>query len=278
MRKVLFSLLGGVSLLASSVGSSSAADVGVSDNPFNGFYMGVHGGYGWASSDVDYDFVVDFGILPDDDDDDDDDDFSGDYQIDSEGALLGLQAGANFVMGNGLLLGAEVSGTWAAISGDTSFSVLDDGQFGPPGITGVDVDVNNKLNGIGLAQVKLGWANDTFAVYGMGGFALGQFTRTVDVESRNFFAPFQIDGNSDYEDTLSGWTLGAGLDYMVTEGVSVGVSYNYVKFDGFEDTFDIDFSCFDCGPYSGSDFDIGDVESSGGLDVHIAKLNLNYHF
>ena len=53
-------LLLGASLLGLFSVSAGAADVELTTNPFNGFYVGVHGGYGWADSEVDYDgdFVI----------------------------------------------------------------------------------------------------------------------------------------------------------------------------------------------------------------------------
>ncbi|GKX34892.1 MAG: membrane protein [Rhizobiaceae bacterium MnEN-MB40S] len=154
-------------------------------NPFDGFYLGIHGGYGWQSGS-----------------------YSGD------GWLLGGQGGYNWVSPSGFLLGAEISGSWVDVGGSQS-----------------------NVNGLGIAQGKLGWANDTVALYGTAGGAIASLKSSG-------FAP-------GFDDTPGGWTVGAGIDFMVVEDWSLGASYNYIDFGS---------------------------NNSGGSDINVLKLNLNYNF
>lgn len=157
----------------------------VMENPFDGFYLGIHGGYGWQSNGG-----------------------SGD------GWLVGGQAGYNFVFGSGFLLGGELSGSWADV-GDSTVT----------------------MNGIGILQAKVGWANDRIALYGTAGGALA----SLDTRYPTF----------GFDDTPGGWTVGAGMDFMLGRDWSLGASYNYVDFGS---------------------------NSFGASSVNLLKLNLNYNF
>jgi len=157
----------------------------VAENTFNGFYAGIHGGYGWQSGNG-----------------------SGD------GWLLGGQAGYNWVGTSGLLIGGELSGSWADVGG-----------------SGVSMDA------LGIAQGKLGWANSQLALYGTAGGAVASLSTNGPAIGFN--------------DTPTGWTVGAGMDVMLGRDWSLGASYNYIDFG------------------SGN---------SGDSDVNVIKMNLNYNF
>ncbi len=157
----------------------------IAENPFDGFYLGIHGGYGWQSGS-----------------------YSGD------GWLLGGQLGYNWVAPSGLLLGAEISGSWVDVGGSQS-----------------------NVNGLGIAQGKLGWANNQVAIYATAGGALASLESTVPAFG--------------FDDTPGGWTVGAGMDFMIIDDWSLGASYNYIDFGS---------------------------NNSGGSDINVIKLNLNYNF
>ena len=118
------------------VSSANAADPGY-ESPFNGFYAGVHGGYGWGDSQIDYNGTYSYSASSDAEICDydngggigfctpypvagDEGEFGGSRSLSSSGGVLGIQAGANFVMGGGFLIGAEVSASWSGIAGEDS--------------------------------------------------------------------------------------------------------------------------------------------------------------
>ena len=90
----------------------------VASNPFNGFYAGIHGGYGWANasgngtlsyagipeeqSEEAFDIVKAIPVLG-----------SFPFDSDQDGWLFGGQLGYNWVGSSGLLIGGEISGSWA---------------------------------------------------------------------------------------------------------------------------------------------------------------------
>ena len=230
---------------------ASAADVNTYESAFDGFYFGAHGGYAWADTEIDYSGNYGAsGSGPSGSGS-----FDGSTDLSSQGALLGAQLGANFVMGNGFLLGAEISGSWTAISNDESF---DDGD--------VSIDIEQNISALGLAQAKLGYAHESFAFYVMGGLALGKSEIEANLSSLGFDV-----ADVSQDEMLTGWTLGAGADFMVTENVSVGISYNYVDFGTVSDSQDI----------SRSDsfyWVFGELDTDTSINMHVAKATLNYHF
>lgn len=258
--KYLGYVLGAGTFLAALAGPASAADVVPYANPFNGFYFGVHGGYGWADTESTVSRSYAFCYLGFCDPNPEDRlELEDDYSVDSKGAFLGAQAGANFVMDQGILLGAEVSGSWTAMSGDDSF------ESENPYIDS-QVSVDQEINAIGLAQAKLGWANDTVAIYATGGLALASVSTEIDIKER-FLGDI---GDISDDQTLTGWTLGAAIDYMVTDNVSIGVAYNYVDFGDYNTEGSVD---------SGGLFGVaGDVNDDADLHVNMVRANLNYHF
>src|SRR5690606_23921724 len=71
-----------------------------------GFYVGVHGGYGWGEADHTPDVMP---VAP----------FEGGYDMALDGVFLGAQVGGNFPLtgGGGPFVGFEVDGTWSGMGG-----------------------------------------------------------------------------------------------------------------------------------------------------------------
>jgi outer membrane immunogenic protein len=189
---VSFSLTSNTALAADYVDT----DTYVQSNPWGGFYLGAHAGYGWGERDGCID-IFDFnnscggGFLP-----------PIDFDYDQEGFLGGGQLGYNYVIGN-FLIGAEVEGSFSDIDGD-----LDLG--GPFGGTG-------EYTWMGTAKLRAGWAQDMWLIYATGGLAL---------------ARFEYEGGlgCEFEETRDGWLVGGGAEVKVTERASLRVEYNYRNF------------------------------------------------
>ena len=110
---------------------------------WSGFYVGLHGGYGWADLDDDDD-GVDFG------------------DADLEGAVIGGQIGVNWQW-NMFVLGVEGDASWSGIDDEDDFDFAD----GDEETLGFDwlASVRGRLG--------LGW--DRFMIYGTGGVAFTEF-------------------------------------------------------------------------------------------------------
>lgn len=261
------SLMGGSAFAADAIEIVDAAPITLpADNPFNGFYAGVHAGYSKATSEEEFyawanAYNSDFYGL----------DYVGAFSNDLTGASLGAQAGVNVVLDSGLMIGGEVSVSWAALQGSTDEF---DGEFDwycDCGVYGGEFDA--QIDGLGTGVVKLGWATDQFMVYATAGLALASVSWTDviggDSDDGNWF--LQASG-----DTMrQGWTVGAGGSMMVTESTSIDLQYAYSDFG----TLDVDafgeLSTEDSEP---SNIYAGGFEKSVALSAHTIKIGINQHF
>jgi outer membrane immunogenic protein len=62
-------------------------------------------------------------------------------------------------------------------------------------------------------------------------------------------------------DVQLGWTVGAGLEYAVTENISAKAEYRYSQFDGSDKTSPA----------------VGGTEKAS-FHTHDVRIGLNYHF
>jgi outer membrane immunogenic protein len=138
----------------------------------------------------------------------------------SSGVLGGGQAGYNYQMPNGLVLGLETDIDAADIGGSSSFnSATGTGTFTSAG-------VNSRINYLGTVRGRIGrpMYDGRFMPYVTGGFAYGgvrnsaNFTCTTCATS-SFATNTQ---------TQTGWTVGAGAEYALDRHLSVKVEYLYV--------------------------------------------------
>ena len=153
----------------------------------------------------------------------------------TDGFLGGGQIGFNYQIGQ-FVAGIEGDFSWTGLKGETSTLAS---TFTS------EVDWTSTLTG------RLGFAWDRFLVYGKGGFAWARDTYTT-----NFYT---IPG-AEVRDTRTGWTVGAGLEYALTESWTTKLEYNYMDFG--KDT--VSFA-----PGFNTDID---------QKIHAVKLGVNYKF
>jgi outer membrane immunogenic protein len=99
-----------------------------------------------------------------------------------------------------------------------------------PGVTlgGATLTHRFDIDGLLLATARLGHARDRWLGYVKGGYA------SVTIESRQFAAgtvlpfavPFEAEGRT--RERHHGWTLGAGVEYAVTDNIILGLEYNFI--------------------------------------------------
>lgn len=203
---------------------------------WTGFYLGAHGGYGWSDSSADYG-------------DDAINDTCGPTAaigcalgLDPEGAFVGGQIGFNWQWGQ-LVLGVE---------GDYSFASLGDDGEGPTffGLseTHVDLDVDE----LATVQARLGWAWGQWLPFATIGWGWAHAERSAVGE---FLPP----GGVSDDQWHNGLTLGAGLEYAITNHWTVKGEYRW--FNGSEETYGDTFG--------GTEVD---------LDIHTVRFGVNYKF
>jgi outer membrane immunogenic protein len=113
------------------------------------------------------------------------------------GFLVGGTLGGNYEFGNGFVIGVEGDGDYNSLSNTIA------------GVGGTF-----KSNWLATARARIGWAWDRVLFYGTGGGA---------------FAPETFGAFS--QTTMTGWTVGGGVEAAFAPGWSAKVEYLYVDFD-----------------------------------------------
>ena len=103
------------------------------------------------------------------------------------------------------MLGAEADLNYSSINGTA--------EAGPGNTFGTDI------KWFGSVNAKAGYAMDRLLVYGIGGIAFGGIETSQTVGSA--FSSTR---------TNVGWTVGAGIDYALTDKFVVGAQYRYYDF------------------------------------------------
>lgn len=203
-------------------------EVVIVDTAYNwsGAYVGAQAGYAWGDSYLD---LTEWG--PD----------SG-STLDPDGFFGGLYAGYNHQFSNNVVLGVDADFNLSSI--DSSGSVYEEGSFLGDHRATADVKYS------GAIRARLGYAVDRWLPYIAGGlsaakyeFDLGEPGDHVDAEGSK---------------TLTGWNLGAGVEFAATDNIIVRGEYR------FSDFGDYDF----------------DSEYDGSIDLatHDIRLGIAYKF
>lgn len=207
-------------LVAMAVGavSAHAADKTVLPGgayDWRGFYVGGNLGYGWSPSTGDlnayspgYSTPAATGGLP------------SNLGTKASGALGGAQLGYNWQFGT-LLLGAEAAIQVSGISKTSTVSYPGGGGINPSTSTGKET-----LDWLGTVRLRGGvLVTPRALIYATGGFAYGG----VRDSATNVFSP-SYTGNfsGSNSQTKLGWTVGAGVQWALTNRWSVQAEYRYV--------------------------------------------------
>lgn len=197
MNRIALTLLAGVAVIGFA-SSSYAADliveapavvpgvVDVSGN-WDGAYVGLFAGYGWATADHNS------GSPPA---------FPDGYDIDAAGWLLGGTVGANFTVGSGLVAGVVADAAWSDIEGSLVTG-------GAPGT------ITQSIDWIATLRGKVGFDGGAFMPYLTAGLAIAGATR------------YSSGPDVSDTQTHVGWAAGAGVEFAATEDVSINLEYLY---------------------------------------------------
>jgi outer membrane immunogenic protein len=163
---------------------------------WTGFYLGGHAGFGWGNADYRFNSAGRYNF------------FAGDSVSHSmTGALAGGHIGYNW-MWNNYVLGIEGSGTWSGV-GSTVAS-----PFFPTDT------IRTRLDWFGTLTPRAGITFGNTMLYAKGGLAFGEITSRLQDPLTHV----------ERSDTRVGWTIGAGLDWMLTPNWIVGIEGNYYDF------------------------------------------------
>ncbi len=230
-RNILGSLAISALLIAAPLSAASAADMPVKAPPpppavfsWTGLYIGGNLGWAWGHSSWCTDATVTTCATA----------APLDRISESPSGLVGgaqfgfrWQAPSNFVLGIEGMFDALDMKTLAAdpngpvFAGRTRSTTFDD---------------------IASVTGQLGYAWGKTLLYGKGGWA----ETTLQLDANNL-AGFDLNGSQ----WVQGWTAGGGLEYMILQNVSVGVEYDYYRFNpsnmlGLVNTGGITIGCSFC--------------------------------
>jgi outer membrane immunogenic protein len=218
MNRVIAALLAGSALIAAAPALAADLPEPVPVAPameplptafdWTGVYVGANFGYLWGTYDTDIDGS----------------------SFDNDNITGGLFVGYNYMATPNVLIGAEA-----------------DINLGPSDDFSIAGDSYDTSVWYGTLRARVGYAFDSFLVYGTGGFA---------------FANADIDGPGDDDsNTHFGWTIGAGVEAALTQNVTARLEYQYI------DTSDES--------YSGGGL-AGDFNTD--FDAQIVRVGLAYKF
>lgn len=171
--------------------------------------------------------------------------------VTSSGFLFGGTIGYNYQFANRLVLGAEADWSWADVAGQINLSAA----LGPIGIAAT---AGSKLENLGTLRARVGYAWNRALLYATAGYAWGRVRSGLSASLGPLAIALSRSNN------VSGWVVGAGIEYAITGNWSLKTEYLYVNFD--RDTL---FATA-LGPATLN----LDVET----DVHIVRAGLNYRF
>ena len=177
---------------------------------WTGFYVGVHGGYGWADGEFDAPVAPGVSVVS---------------EQDLDGFLIGAHAGAQYQFDNNVVLGVEVDVDYRDGDGSGGFFAAG-APVGPAGLT-----LDTEYNWTGSARLRAGYAMDRWLPYITGGFAFADY----DASLGGIPIPPGAPGTS-FSETSVGWTLGGGVEYAFTDNLIFRAEYRYSDF-GDEDVF-----------------------------------------
>lgn len=212
-------------LIAASVAAltaasaAQAADVVAAQEPapvvaapafsWTGFYAGGQIGGSWSDTDVKgHSAVIDY---------------TKSFSPDPSGFIGGLYAGYNFDIGNNVVLGIETDWVWGDMDENDKFTYNKVGDV---------VSSKLKEKWAGATRARVGYAMDRWMPYLAGGVAYSKVDSNYRLKSSkgDVYPTYSANGS----DTLTGWTIGAGVDYAMTDHLILRAEYRYTDF-GDED-------------------------------------------
>jgi outer membrane immunogenic protein len=165
----------------------------------------------------------------------------------TSGFTVGYESGYSWQVDDHLVVGYESDFSYANVTTNSSGELYN--------------SVNSRLNYLGTERVRAGYAIGRFLPYVTAGFAYGYFNSLNWTSAGELFIP--IANNS--SKWRGGWTIGGGLEYAVTDQISVKADYLYASMSA---------------PNGSAIGIVGPsylTVNSGQYNLNIARVGVNYH-
>ena len=217
--------------LCLAASSAQAADVVANQEPapvvaapafsWSGFYAGGQIGGSWSDGSFERDVKANNDRWPDKYVDSKISELKK-KSIDEGNFIGGIFAGYNYQFQNNIVAGIDADFTWLDNTSRSNENI----PFGESRIDGYRSKV--KQDWMAAVRARLGYAYDRFLPYIAGGVA---FT-DIEYKHRIFgdVTEIRFDDRSSSSKTRTGYTLGAGLDYAMTDHIILRAEYRYTDF------------------------------------------------
>lgn len=192
---------------------------------WSGFYVGLNAGYSWSQNRNRYNYLLNgadpediaefnaAGLVP----------FS--FNGTRGGFAGGAQLGYNQRFGS-LLLGLEGDLQYvdSKRSGGHAFNFVDVGED-----VAIRTAARARLNWLGTVRLRAGFTLDRALIYATGGLAFGQARNGTTILSAGISdgVPYAGLWRGESSGTRTGWALGGGVEYAVTQNLSLKAEYLY---------------------------------------------------
>jgi len=263
-------ILGSVAALA-MISSASAADLPVKAPApapvmapvwnWNGFYIGINGGYSWGHSSRDLNFYNPLNgvVLA----------TGTGGGRDMNGGLFGGQIGYNWQMSN-WVFGIEGDAQWTGERGSTTILCPVAGCFptAVPAGNGVSASLEDKLQWFATFRGRLGvTVTPSVLLYATGGGAWGEVKSNLGLAGFTATGlPVAVVGSASTD--RFGWTVGAGIEAMFAANWSAKLEYLYMDLGSISNSVVLP---------TAAGFPLGANVSSRITDS-IIRAGINYHF
>ena len=238
---------------------------------WTGFYIGGNAGYSWGRSSTDVSYfntVTGAPIVPP----------AGSIlgsSFDMNGGIAGGQLGYNWQTSN-WVWGLEADLQWSGERGSSAYrcaGTLAGGvclpglTFLPAGATGTNVALDQSLEWFGTVRGRAGLlATPQVLLYGTGGLAYGSIKTSAALAG---FTPggIALASLGSNTETRVGWTVGAGVEGMITRNWTAKLEYLYM-----------DLGRYDAGSFTLAPASTIGANVSSNFRDHILRVGLNYKF
>lgn len=276
MKKLLLT----TAVLAASIGSAFAADLPSVKAPpvialpppvWTGFYAGVNGGFGGGYGDATLAILgpIAFGFASAN---------TTNMNFGYGDFFIGGQAGYNYQLANRIVLGIETDMQWSGISARASANnvaaTLGPGGFGTAAVFSGSAHFGQEW--FGTTRLRVGYAlTDSFMPYITGGVAYSQLSGAIGWTTAATFVGLTSATYGSYSDTKVGWTIGAGVEYLITPNISFKTEYLYSEYGNLS----VPVAQIFPGAFGGPSFvAFGTLQSNNDFAVHTVRAGVNWKF
>jgi outer membrane immunogenic protein len=204
---------------------------------WTGIYVGINGGYGWGTLKTD-------------------DGMGNTPTLNSNGGIVGGTLGFNYQI-NQFVVGFEGDVDWSGMQFNQSATTSTFFGAGAASLT-------YKNDVLSTFAARFGFAADHTLLYAKAG---GAWTKeNFDMSGTDPLLGTITNGSNDF--SRLGWMIGAGVEYAVTDNITIKAEYNYADFGTKNETLTINSSVG--GPLT--------TTISDKLTMNIVKIGVNILF